>query len=165
MGKMTKNTIPCNMCDNIVFVSPNQSPKRISNMTYCVHILSVHGFNFNCWKTNKKTIVNLKAIITTLDWPAFLEWGVCSTRFSYPQHEAIYRDKNNNNNNKINVPIKMDIANKQTKIKQANHLMISLMVVFFYIFRASKHVFFYLDHNSIKCWVFVFAVLTYYLRS
>lgn len=69
------------MCDNIVFVSPNQSPKRISNMTYCVHSLpwsNVHGFNFNCWKTNKKTIVNLKAIIMALDWPASVCVFFCS---------------------------------------------------------------------------------------
>lgn len=46
------------MRDNIVFVSPNQSPKRILNMIYCVHSLpwSLYAdFFFNCWKTNKKT--------------------------------------------------------------------------------------------------------------
>lgn len=46
------------MRDNIVFVSPNQSPKRILNMIYCVQSLpwSLYAdFFFNCWKTNKKT--------------------------------------------------------------------------------------------------------------
>lgn len=28
-----------NMCDNIVFAFPDQSPRRISNMIYCVHSL------------------------------------------------------------------------------------------------------------------------------